>query len=131
MASRRWPSFVRRVWGSCRITRLPGGGESRDIWKLGPVCIKRWSNRVAAAEVRRRCRVSHNVSVCNSMRYVPWFHWTLARWCQGEPATHEACNSVLAAYPILADLHPGNVLATIRGPVVFDFTLNPHYNVPV
>ena len=117
--------LARRIWDFVRIARLPGGGESRDIWKLGPLCIKRWSPRVSPAEVRCRCRVSRDVPVCNRMWYVPWLHWTLARWFVGEPATHEACNALLALFPVLADLHPGNVFATQAGPVVVDFALNP------
>jgi hypothetical protein len=60
------------------------------------------------------------VPVCNRMRYVPWLHWTVARWVVGEPATHEACNRLLARYPGLRDLHPGNVVVGRRG-VVVDF----------
>jgi hypothetical protein len=119
---------TRGVWQFIRIARLPGGGESRDIWKVGPLCLKRWSPRVPPAEVRRRYRVSRDTPVCNSMWYVPWFHWTIARWCHGKPATHEACNALLALFPILADLHPGNVFATPCGPVVIDFTLNSRHS---
>jgi hypothetical protein len=117
--------LARRIWDLVRIARLPGGGESRDIWKLGPLCIKRWSPRVKPAEVRCRSQVSRDVPVCNRMLYVPWVHWTLARWCHGKAATHEACNALLALFPVLADLHPGNVFATQAGPVVVDFALNP------
>ncbi len=119
------PDVARRVadrfWQFVRIARLPGGGESRDIWKLGPLCIKRWSPRVSPAEVRERCRVSRAIPVCNSMWFVPWLHWTLARWVHGQPATHEACNSLLAAHRVLVDLHPGNVLSTEECSVVIDF----------
>ena len=55
------------------------GGESRDIWTLGPFCIKRWSPRIPPAEVRHRCRVSRAVPVCNPMWYVRWLHWSVAR----------------------------------------------------
>ncbi len=55
------------------------------------------------------------------MWYVPWLHWTVARWVVGEPATHEACNRLLAAFPGLRDLHPGNVVVGRRGIVVVDF----------
>ena len=114
---------ARRIWQFIRIARLPGGGESRDIWKLGPICIKRWSPRVPPSEVRKRCRISRAVPVCNSMWYVPWFHWTVARWVHGEPATHEACNSLLALHATLGDLHPENVLSTRTGMVICDFAL--------
>jgi hypothetical protein len=117
--------FAGRVWDFVRITRLPGGGESRDIWKLGPMCLKRWSPRVPPAVVRQRCRVSRDMPVCNRMCYIPWFHWTLARWCHGMPATHDACNELLAKVPVLADLHPGNVRDTRRGAVVVDFSVRP------
>ena len=60
------PGVARRIWDFIRIARLPGGGESRDIWKLGPICVKRWSPRVSPAEVRLRCRVSREIPVCNS-----------------------------------------------------------------
>jgi hypothetical protein len=120
---------VRNVWEFIRIARLPGGGESRDIWKLGPLCIKRWSPRVSPTEVRLRCRISRQIPVCNSMRYVPWLHWTVARWLSGQPVTHDVCNVVLAALPALADLHPGNILVTCQGPVVIDFTLNPRRGI--
>jgi len=60
-----------RLWNFVRIARLPGGGESRDIWKLGPFCVKRWSPRISPAEVRQRCRVSRDVPVCNPMWYLP------------------------------------------------------------
>jgi hypothetical protein len=73
--------------------------------------------------------VRRDVPVCNRLWYVPWFHWTLARWCHGKPASHEACNAVLATFPVLSDLHPGNVVVTRRGAVVIDFTLNPRYPV--
>jgi hypothetical protein len=85
--------------------------------------VKRWSPRVLPAEVRERCRVSRDIPVCNPMRYVPWMHWTIARWVDGEPATHEACNRLLARNPGLRDLHPGNVLEGWRGAVVVDFGL--------
>ncbi|RIK82878.1 MAG: hypothetical protein DCC68_05020 [Planctomycetota bacterium] len=114
-------SFVRGVWELVRISRLPGGGESRDVWKLGPICIKRWSPRVSPAEVRLRCRISREIPVCNAMWHAPWFHWTLARWIVGEPATHEACNRLLVRFPGLRDLHPGNVVVGRRGVVVVDF----------
>jgi hypothetical protein len=104
-----------------RITHLPGGGESRDIWKLGPICLRRWSQRVPPEKVRFRCRVSRVVPVCNSMWYVPWLHWTVARWVAGKPATHEACNRLLARFPGLRDLHPENVVVGRRGAVVVDF----------
>ncbi len=94
------------------FARLPGGGESRDVWMIGPACVKRWSPRLSPAEVRLRCRVSRENPVCNSMWYVPWLHWTVARWVVGEPATHEVCNRLLARFPRLRDLHPGNVMAT-------------------
>jgi hypothetical protein len=112
---------VGRVWDYIRVARLPGGGESRDIWKLGPLSIKRWTPNVSPDEIRDRCRVSRAVPVCNSMWYIRWFHWTIARWVQGEPATHAACNATIAAYPVLSDLHSENVLNTPRGPVVIDF----------
>jgi hypothetical protein len=115
------PSTARRIWEFARIARLPGGGESRDIWKLGPLCVKRWSQQVSPVDVRLRCRVSCEIPVCNSMCYLPWLHWTAARWVVGEAATHEACNQLLAGFPDLRDLHPGNVLATPRGLVAFDF----------
>jgi hypothetical protein len=121
------PGRVRRVaghiWQSIRIARLSGGGESRDIWKLGPLCLKRWSPRVTPIEVRERCRISRSLPVCNSTWYIPWLHWTIARWVHGEPASHGLCNSVLASYYALADLHPANVVATKNGPVIFDFSI--------
>jgi hypothetical protein len=41
-------------------------------------------------------------------------------------ATHETCCVLLAVFPVLADLHPGNrVVMTEREPVVMDFTINP------
>ncbi len=112
-----WGGFLARRG----FTRLPGGGESRDIWRLGPVCVKRWSLRVSSVEVRLRCRVSREIPVCNRMWYVPWLHWTVARWVVGEPATHEACNRLLRRFPLLRDLHPGNVVVGRRGAVVVDF----------
>jgi hypothetical protein len=121
------PSVAHRIWHLLRVARLPGGGESRDIWKLGPLCIKRWSPRILPAEVRLRCRISREIPVCNRMRYVPWLHCTVARWVVGEPATHEACNRLLARFPGLRDLHPGNVLFTQRGPVVCDFATRAVY----
>jgi hypothetical protein len=104
------------------LGRFPGR-ESRDVWKVGPLCIKRWSPRVSPADVRRRCRVSREILICNRLLYVPWFHWTVSFWRHGQPATHEACNALLAEHPILADLHPGNVVVTKRGSFVIDFTL--------
>jgi hypothetical protein len=121
MALQHTSGFIRHAWEFFRIARHPGGGESRDIWKLGPLCIKRWSPRISPSEVRERCLVSRAVPVCNSMRYVPWLHWTLARWVVGEPATHEACNRLLARFPGLRDLHPGKVVVGRRGVVVVDF----------
>ncbi len=115
------PGIIRRVWEFIRFARLPGGGESRNIWKLGPVCVKRWSPRISPAEVRLRCRISCEVPVCNRMWYVSWLHWTVARWVSGEPATHEACNRLLARFPGLGDLHPGNVVVGRGGVVVVDF----------
>lgn len=123
MALQQGCGFGRRVWDFVRIARLPGGGESRDIRRLGPFCVKRWSLRVSPAEVRSRCRVSREIPVCNRMWYVPWLHWTVARWIVGEPATHEACNSMLAAHPALCDLHPGNVIQFRSEPTVIDFGL--------
>lgn len=116
---------LRRVWEFIRFARLAGGGESRDIWKLGPLCVKRWSARVSRAEVRKRCCISRSLPVCNSMWYVPWFHWTAARWVHGESATHETCNSMLKDVPALADLHPENVVQSVNGPLVIDFALKP------
>lgn len=122
-----WPpdalalGVVRRFRELICVARLPGGGESRDVWKLGPLCIKRWSPRISPAEVRARCRVSREIPVCNRMCYAPWLHWTLARWVAGKPATHEACNRLLARFPELRDLHPGNVVVGRRGAVVVDF----------
>jgi hypothetical protein len=111
-----------RLWQFVRIARLPGGGESRDIWMLGPLCVKRWSPRIPPAEVRQRCRASRAVPVCNSMWYIPWLHWTLARCIDGAPASHDLCNELLKRFPVLADLHPGNVIAARQGTVVVDFT---------
>ncbi len=68
---RRCVRIARRAWQFIRVARLPGGGESRDIWKLGPVCIERWSPRMPPAEVCLRCRVSRELAVCNSMWYLP------------------------------------------------------------
>jgi hypothetical protein len=127
MQLRRWCGFLRRVWDSVRIARMPGGGESRDIWKLGPLCLKRWSSRTSPADVRERCRISRAVPACISMWYVPLFHWTFARWIVGEPATHAACNRLLARFPVLRDLHSGNVLVTRRGLTVVDFLPNPSF----
>jgi hypothetical protein len=107
------------------LCRIPGGGESRDIWKLGPICIKRWSRRIPPAEVRRRCRISRKIPICNCLLYVPWFHWTITRWVHGLPATHVACNFLLALHAELTDLHPGNVLMSKGIPVVIDFALRP------
>jgi hypothetical protein len=121
MALQQRNGFVRSIWDFIRIARLPGGGESRDIWKLGPLCIKRWSMRVGPTEVRRRCHVSRTIPACNSMPYVPWFHWTLARWRYGQPSTHDTCNQMLAAFPILRDLHPGNVVGATDDAIVLDF----------
>jgi hypothetical protein len=104
-----------------RIARLPGGGESRDNWRLGPVCVKRWSRRSLPVDVRLRCHVSRDVTVCNRIRYVPWLDWTVARWVVGEPATREVRNRLLARFPGLRDLNPGNVLAGRRGATVVDF----------
>jgi hypothetical protein len=59
------------------------------------------------------------------MLYVPWFHWTVAGWVVGEPATHEACNRLLSRFPGLRDLHPGNTIVGRRGAVVVDFGLLP------
>ncbi len=112
-----------RIWQHVRIAWLPGGGESRDIWKLGPICIKRWSRHISAADIRDRCHVSRVLNACNSMWYIGLLHCTIARWRCGQPARHEFCNSVLATYPILCDLHPGNVLATESGLMVIDFRL--------
>jgi hypothetical protein len=125
MTSRSRCRFVSRVWGLFRVSRFPGGGESRDILKLGPLCIKRWSPRVSPAEIRLRCRISREISVCNRMWYVPWFHWTIARCRSGIPAAHRICNAILDGFPALADLHPGNVLITLQKPVVIDFKINP------
>jgi hypothetical protein len=106
------------------LARLPGGGESRGIWKIGPFCVKRWSQRVSSDDVRERCRVSRQIPVCNSMWYVPWFHWTLARWQNGEPATHDTCNTLLAEFPTIGDLHPGNVVNSARNAIVLDFAVS-------
>ncbi len=57
------------------------------------------------------------------MWYVPWLHWTVARWVVGEPATHDGCNRVLACNCALADLHPANVVATESSLIVLDFKL--------
>ncbi len=116
-----WGTLGRFLARRVSFVRLPGGGESRDIWRLGPICVKRWSPLISPAEVRLRCRVSREVLVCNRMWYVPWPHWTLARWIVGEPATHEACNRLLARFPGLRDLHPGNVMVGRRGGVAVDF----------
>jgi hypothetical protein len=105
------------------LCRHPGGGESRDIWKVGPICIKRWGTRVSPSEVRRRCQISREICICNRLWYVPWFHWTVSFWRHGQPATHAACNELLARYPVLADLHPENVVVMPRGTVVVDFAL--------
>jgi hypothetical protein len=123
MALKHGCDSVRHIWDVIRIARLPGGGESRGIYKLGPLCVKRWSRQISPADVRLRCRVSREIRVCNSMWYVPWLHWTVARWVDGEPATHEACNRLLVRFPGLRDLHPGNVLAEARRVVVIDFSL--------
>lgn len=127
MTLQHWCAFIPGIWELIRIARLPGGGESRDIWKLGPVCIKRWSPRVSPADVRERCQVSRAVTVCNSMWYVPWLHWTVARWIVGEPASYESCNSILKHNAGLADLHPANVFLTANGPIVLDFALTPKH----
>ena len=128
MALQQVWALLRSAWGFIRIARLPGGGESRDVWKIGPLCVKRWSPGVSPADVRRRCRVSREISVCNAMWYVPWLHWTVARWGVGEPAAHEACNRLLARFPGLRDLHPGNVIVGRNGAVVVDFSLSPAGN---
>jgi hypothetical protein len=57
------------------------------------------------------------------MWYVPWLHWTVALWVVGEPASHEVGNRLLARFPGLRDLHPGNVVVGRRGAVVIDFSL--------
>jgi hypothetical protein len=111
---------LKRRW----FARLPGGGESRDIWKLGPLCTKRWSLRVSPTEVRIRCRLRRDIPICNRLWYVPWFHWTVSLWRDGKPATYDACNWLLVKYPVLADLHPANVIVTKRRLVAIDFALN-------
>jgi hypothetical protein len=106
--------------GRHRIARrklLGSGGESHDVWKVGPLCVKRWSPRVSPAQVRLRCRASREIPVCNRMWYVPWLHWTVARWVVGVAATHQACNRLLARFPSLRDLHSGNVISGWRGVV--------------
>jgi hypothetical protein len=128
MALQHRLSFIRHVWDFIRMARLSGGGESRDVWKIGLVCIKRWSPRIPPAEVRQRCRVSRAAPVCNSMWYVRWLHWTLARWHRGHWASHESCNAVLASWPLLADLHPQNILQTENGLVVIDFGIRSSQN---
>jgi hypothetical protein len=104
MASRR--GYVRRVWDFVRIARLPGGNESRNIWKLGPLCVKRWSPRVLPTEVRQRRRISRNISASNTMPYIRWRHWTLANYAFGIPASHECCNRLLRSFSQLTDFHP-------------------------
>lgn len=52
---RRCVRIARRVWQFIRVARLPGGGESRDIWKLGPA---------ASNAGRRGCR--RPKSVCGA-----------------------------------------------------------------
>jgi hypothetical protein len=65
------------------------------------------------------------------MWYVPWLHWTVARWIVGEPATHEACNRLLARFPVLRDLHPGNVVVGRRGAVVVDLGTAVEASYPI
>jgi hypothetical protein len=55
------------------------------------------------------------------MWYVPWLPWTVARWVAGEPDTHAACNRLLAKFPVLRDLHPGNVVVGWRRAVAVAF----------
>jgi hypothetical protein len=105
---------------SCRYAI---GGESRDIWKIGPLCVKRWSPRITPADVRRRCRVSREIPICNRLVYVPWLHWTISRFRYGQPAAHETCNALLARFSTLSDLHPGNVIVMQHGAIVIDFSL--------
>jgi hypothetical protein len=71
------PTAARRIWEFIRIARLPGGGESRDIWKLGPLCVKRLSPHAPPTEVRARCLISREVPDGNRTWYVPWLHWTV------------------------------------------------------
>jgi hypothetical protein len=46
--------LARRGW----LVRQPSGGESRDVWRVGPLCVKRWQRAISPVTVRTRCRVS-------------------------------------------------------------------------
>ncbi len=105
--------------------RHPGGGESLGIWRIGPVCVKRWRTKIEPVDVWRRCQVSRQIAVCNSMWYVPWLHWTISRWRFGPQATHAECNRLLAENPGIGDLHPGNVVLKGVGVWVVNFGVRP------
>ncbi|RIK81899.1 MAG: hypothetical protein DCC68_07540 [Planctomycetota bacterium] len=123
MAFCRSCEWVHRVWDYVRIARLAGGGESREIWKLGPICIKRWSRRIASADIRERCRTSRKVLACNSMWYFSPLHLTVAYWVFGTPATHEVCNNLLIEHRSIGDLHPGNVYVEFGRTRILDFAI--------
>ena len=60
---------IRHACGNWLVRRF-GGGESRDIWKIGSLCIKRWSPRVSSAEARRRCQISRQIPATHDARKV-------------------------------------------------------------
>lgn len=111
--------FVRRV-------RLDGG-ESRDIWRVGRWCVKRWLRSITPADVRARCRASRAHADFASTWYVPWLHWTVRPWIPGHYAPHEFCERLQRRHRWAIDVHNNsNVIQTAAGDVrIIDFGLAP------
>jgi len=97
-----------------------GWAKRGRIWRIGPLCIKRWRFE-SPLTVRYLCRQSREIAVCNRMVYVPWLHWTLSRWRVGRFATTAECNEIARMRLPITDLKRTNVVVTARGPVVIDW----------
>lgn len=91
------------------------------VWRIGPLCIKRWRPRISPAAVKKLCRLSRETFVCNRLIYIPWLHWTISRWRVGRFATTAECNAIARQRFPIGDLKRTNVIVTAKGPVVIDF----------
>jgi hypothetical protein len=62
------------------LTRLHVGGKWRDVWKVGPHCVKRWQPAISPATVQAKCRLSRRHPDFARRWYVPWLHWSVGPW---------------------------------------------------
>lgn len=100
------------------------GGESREVWKIGPLCVKRWRRCVRPVDVRERCRRSRVNCDFAKRWYLPWLHWSIGLWIHGRRADYVDCQRLAWRHKWAGDIAPQNVVISDTGPKVIDFEVD-------